>query len=143
MRALCLIISLCLATPTWAQVLEIGPEDPTEREVAEMRVEADMVKMKNLTEALSRNLGQLHYLRTLCFGNQDQQWRDFASKMMNIESGNDSAQRRNLIRAFNSGYYLEKDRFEACSEEVSIDVAAISENARQISGMLGDPYRGF
>lgn len=143
MRALCVTICLLMTSPVWAQEPDIGPEDPTEREVAEMRVEADMVKMKNLTEALSRNLGQLHYLRTLCFGNQDQKWRDFASKMMNVESGNDSEQRRNLIRAFNSGYYLEKDRFDACSEDLSVDVAAISENARQISGMLGDPYRGF
>ena len=32
------------------------------REDAELRVEADMVTMNSLVEALSKNLGQLHYL---------------------------------------------------------------------------------
>lgn len=112
-----------------------------DREAAELRVENQMVKMNTLAEALSRNLGQLHYLRTLCFGEQDQTWRDYAGKMMTMETGSDSARRRTLIRAFNAGFYHEKDRFDACSEDVSIDAAAISENARHLAGMLGDPYR--
>lgn len=111
------------------------------REAAELRVEADMVKMNNLVEALAKNLGQLHYLRTLCFGSDDQKWRDYASKMMNLEAGNDSARKRNLVRAFNVGYYQEKDRFETCSQSVSVDAAALAENGRHIASMLGDPYR--
>ena len=108
---------------------------------AELRVEADMVKMNNLVEALSKNLGQLHYLRTLCFGTSDQKWRDYATEMMNVEAGVDSARRKNLVRAFNTGYYQEKDRHFTCSEAVSVDVAALSENGRHIASMLGDPYR--
>jgi len=41
------------------------------REEAELRVEADMITMNNLVEALAKNLGQMHYLRTLCFGDTD------------------------------------------------------------------------
>ena len=114
-----------------------------QREAAELRVEEQMVEMNNLTEALSRNLGQLHYLRTLCFGSQDQKWREYATHMMNLETGADTARRRSLVKAFNNGYYQEKDRFSACSGAVSVDAAAISENARQISTMLGDPFREF
>ena len=51
------------------------------REEAELRVEADMVTMNSLVEALSKNLGQLHYLRTICFGPEDQKWRDYASRL--------------------------------------------------------------
>ena len=61
------------------------------REEAELRVEADMVTMNSLVEALSKNMGQLHYLRTVCFGPDDQKWRDYASRMMNIETAGDSA----------------------------------------------------
>ncbi|MGJ8564471.1 MAG: TIGR02301 family protein [Alphaproteobacteria bacterium] len=111
------------------------------REAAELRVENDMVKMKNLVDALSRNLGQLHFLRTLCFGEGDQKWRDLASKMMTIEAGDDSARKRQLVGAFNAGYYLQEERFEVCSKDVSVDAAALAENGRHLASMLGDPYR--
>lgn len=111
------------------------------REAAEKRVENDMVTMSNLVEALSKNLGQLHYLRTLCFGENDQTWREQTAAMMDVEAPNDQARRRQLIRAFNAGYYEEKDRFATCTKNVSVDAAALSENARNIAGMLGDPYR--
>lgn len=111
------------------------------REAAEKRVENDMVTMSNLVEALSKNLGQLHYLRTLCFGENDQTWREQTAAMMDVEAPNDQARRRQLIRAFNAGYYEEKDRFAQCTKNVSVDAAALSENARNIAVMLGDPYR--
>ena len=111
------------------------------REEAELRIEADMVTMNNLVEALSKNLGQMHYLRTLCFGDSDQKWREYASQMMNIEAGEDSAERRQLIRAFNAGFYQEEGRHANCSQAVSVDAAALAENGRHISTMLGDPYR--
>ncbi len=111
------------------------------RELAERRVESDMQTMSNLVEALSKNLGQLHYLRTLCFGENDQTWRVQTSAMMDVEAPKDQARRRQLIRAFNAGYYEEKDRFQTCTKNVSVDAAALSENARNIAVMLGDPYR--
>ena len=111
------------------------------REEAELRVEADMVTMNSLVEALSKNMGQLHYLRTVCFGPDDQKWRDYASRMMNIETAGDSADRRQLIRAFNAGYYQEEARHPQCSNAVATDAAALSENGRHLSAMLGDPYR--
>ena len=111
------------------------------REAAEKRVEADMVTMSNLVEALAKNLGQLHYLRTLCFGQNDQTWREQTAAMMDVEAPKDQARRRQLIRAFNAGYFEEKDRFATCTKNVSVDAAALSENARNIATMLGDPYR--
>ncbi len=111
------------------------------RETAELRVEADMVTMNNLVEALAKNLGQMHFLRTLCFGEGDQKWRELASEMMSIESGNDMEDKRLLIRAFNAGFYQEEGRHTECSASVSTDAAALAENGRHISTMLADPYR--
>ena len=111
------------------------------RENAELRIEQDMVTMTNLVEALSKNLGQIHYLRTLCFGPNDQKWRDYGQRMMTVEANGDADRHRQLVRAFNAGYYQEKDRHTACSKQVSVDVAALAENGRHISSMLGDPYR--
>jgi len=111
------------------------------REAAELRVEQDMVTMTSLVEALSKNLGQIHYLRTLCFGLNDQKWRDYGERMMAVEANGDTDRHRQLVRAFNAGYYQEKERHTQCSNQVSIDVAALAENGRHISSMLGDPYR--
>lgn len=111
------------------------------REAAELRIEQDMVTMTSLVEALAKNLGQIHYLRTLCFGQNDQKWRDYGTTMMDTEANGDADRKRQLIRAFNAGYYQEKDRHTECSREVSVDVAALAENGRHISSMLGDPYR--
>lgn len=144
------LASVLLATPTYAQ--DGSAEKPlTERErraaaakareAAELRVEEDMVTMTSLVEALSKNLGQIHYLRTLCFGPNDQKWRDYATNMMDIESDGDDERKRQLVRAFNAGYYQEQGRHDACSNQVSVDVAALAENGRHIASMLGDPYR--
>ncbi|MEP3654555.1 MAG: TIGR02301 family protein [Litorimonas sp.] len=111
------------------------------REAAELRVEQDMVTMTSLVEALSKNLGQIHYLRTLCFGPNDQKWRDYGQRMMTVEANGDQDRHRQLVRAFNAGYYQEKERHTQCTNQVSVDVAALAENGRHISSMLGDPYR--
>lgn len=140
------------ATEPQAPVQDAEPEKPlTEREKralalqarenAELRIEQDMVTMTSLVEALSKNLGQIHYLRTLCFGPNDQKWRDYGQRMMTVEANGDADRHRLLVRAFNAGYYQEKERHTACSKQVSVDVAALAENGRHISSMLGDPYR--
>lgn len=143
------VLLCCNALPVSAQDAQTSREKTkasqaaadAAREAAEKRVEDDMVRMNNLVEALSKNLGQLHYLRTLCFGQDDQIWREKTAEMMDIEVGDDSDRRKELVRAFNAGYYAEKDRFSSCSKAVSVDAAALSENARNIAVMLGDPFR--
>jgi len=111
------------------------------REEAELRVEADMQNMTNIVEALFKNLGQIHYLRTLCFGSGDQKWRNYANDMMQIEAPDSQSRRSQFTRAFNAGYYQEQERHIQCSNKVSVDVAALAENSRNLATMLGDPFR--
>jgi len=132
-------ITLLLLSPLIASAQDVDPQKA--REEAELRVESEMVQLNSIVEAMAMNLGQLHYLRTLCFGMVDQKWRVFAGQMIDVESPSDEDRRKNLIQAFNKGFYLEQDRHKACSEAVSLDVAALAENGRQLAGMLGDPYR--
>ncbi len=118
-----------------------GPDAQKAREEAELRVEAEMVQLNSMVEALVMNLGQLHYLRGLCYTQSDQKWRTYASEMIEVETPDDGERRSNLIQAFNKGYYLEEQRHSQCSQQVALDVAALAENGRQLAGMLGDPYR--
>lgn len=154
MRVFSLILMwLMISAPSFAQEQTAPADEPAlseaelreqavkAREAAELRVERDMVKMKNLVDAMSRNLGQLHFLRTLCFGTEDQKWRELANTMMNLEAGDDSSRRRQLVKSFNAGYHVEENRFETCNQSVAVDAAALAENGRHIASMLGDPYR--
>lgn len=146
MKSVLLIFTFLLAVPATAQTMTETIEQPTIDPNAttrqlENRIDQNMVTMTGLVEAMSNNLGQLHFLRALCFGSDDQKWRISASNMMQIEAPNDVSYRRQLIRAFNAGYYAQKDRYTSCTTEVALDVAALSENGRHLSTMLGDPYR--
>lgn len=144
MKRVLLILVLFLASPATAQTTpetETKPDPKVTIQQLENRIDKNMVTMTGLVEAMSNNLGQLHFLRALCFGNDDQKWRVTASEMMQIEAPNDPSYRRQLIRAFNAGYYAQKDRYESCTSAVAMDVAALSENGRHLATMLGDPYR--
>ena len=141
MRLVIISLLWILAAPAFAQTTPSEPDLQKEAEKAEERIDENMVTMSNLVEALANHLGQLHFLRTLCYGSDDQKWRRTASDMMNVETPGDGARRRELIRAFNAGYYAQKERYQTCSSMVAIDVAALSENGRRLTVMLGDPYR--
>lgn len=141
MRSIFVILLLLLPLSTAAQTAPTEDERRAAREAAELRIEADMVRMTSLVEALAKNLGQMHYLRTLCFGDDDQRWREYMSEMLDIEAPGDTPKQRELTQAFNAGFYLEKGRHTVCSPSVSADVAALAENGRSVSRMLGDPYR--
>ncbi len=136
LRAAAISLTLLLAVTAGAQARETVTDDPIEK-----RLEKDMISMPNMAEALSKNLGQLHYMRRLCFGQSDQTWRDRARAMMDIEAPEDRDRRAKLIAAFNEGFYDQQARFNTCSEDVSIEAAAIAENGRHLASMLGDPYR--
>jgi uncharacterized protein (TIGR02301 family) len=138
MRFVLPFLFLMFAVPAHAQS---EPDLKKEAEKAEERIDDNMVTMSNLMEALSNHLGQLHFLRTLCYGTDDQKWRQTASDMMNVETPGDGTRRRELIRAFNAGFYAQKERYQTCSTTVAVDVAALSESGRRLSIMLGDPYR--
>ena len=141
MRLFLLFPALLLALPADAQTAAQRRAAEQARETAELRIEADMVTMSNLAEALSKNLGQMHWLRTLCYGETDQKWRDLAGQMIELEVVSDPSRRSQLVRAFNAGYFQEQARHSACDSSVAVDAAALAENGRQLAGMLGDPYR--
>lgn len=136
LKTLSIIAALFIAAPAIAQA-----ESTVGDESIEKRLEKDMISMPNMAEALSKNLGQLHYMRRLCFGQSDQTWRDKARAMMDIEAPEDRERRAKLIKAFNDGFYDQQARFNTCGEDVSVEAAAIAENGRHLASMLGDPYR--
>jgi len=136
-----LALAFAIVTPALSQTAAQRRAAEKARETAELRIEADMVTMSNLAEALSKNLGQMHWLRTLCYGEDDQKWRDYAGRMIEIEVSSDPSRRSLLVRAFNAGFFQEQARHSTCDGSVAVDAAALAENGRHLASMLGDPYR--
>ncbi len=143
---------ISIGLPTHAQssqITQIAEVETSPEEIREepkqlsidQRLEQDMIAMPDLVHALAKNLGQLHYLRTVCFGKSDQTWREYAANMMDIEAPSNMEHRRELIGSFNDGFYDQQARHSECSENVSAEAAAIAENGRHLASMLGDPYR--
>ena len=131
-----------IATPAFAQAASTSlPNTQTITKQSQKRIEKDLTTMTDLPEAMANILGQLHYLRTLCFSNNDQKWRSKAAEMMRLEAKDNAAYHQQLIRAFNAGYYGQEARYSKCNKAVAIDVAALAETGRRLSIMLGDPYR--
>lgn len=138
-----IFLAASFAEPATAQDTAIDSAEAAKRarEAAEQRIDAQMQSIDGLPEALADTLGRLHWLRRLCFGDQDQTWRDAVQAMLDVETDEDPYKRSDLIAAFNEGYYAEQARHTDCTQAVSVDAAALSENGRQLATMLGDPYR--
>lgn len=53
---------------------------------------------------LSEILGSLHYLRNLCTGDEEPEWRNTVQKLIDSETANEAARRARMVAAFNRGY---------------------------------------
>ncbi len=98
-----LVLAL-FAAPARAQ---IGAPPPEEGELrGEAWYNAELV-------SLSRVLGGVHYLRTLCHGRSEQQWRDYMLGVITREP----AQRDALVAGFNSGFRANRAIYDDCTRE--------------------------
>jgi uncharacterized protein (TIGR02301 family) len=67
---------------------------------------------------LSEVLGSLHYLRNLCGGTSDTQWRDYMQRLLEAESPNDS-RRAQLTASFNRGYRSFASIYTSCTDSAA------------------------
>lgn len=86
-----------------------------------------------LLERLARTLGQVHYLRTLCRGEDDQTWRTRMSRLVEVEAP-DEPLRRRLVDAFNDGWLTLQPRYTECGAPARDEAA----RAAQAGAMLAD-----
>jgi len=106
-----------------AATLAVAQEAPPARTADERR---DLLE-------LAYSLGQTHYLRTLCRGEDDQTWRTRMTRMVEVEAP-DEVFRQRLVDTFNDGWLILQPRHRECG------TAAREEAARtaQAGAMLAD-----
>lgn len=80
---------------------------------------------------LAEELGRVHYLRTLCRGEDDQTWRTRMSRMVEVEAP-DAEFRRRLVDRFNDGYLALQGEHRVCATPAR-EAAAEAAQAAAIS----------
>jgi len=77
---------------------------------------------------LARSLGRVHYLRTLCRGDDDQTWRTRMSRMVEVEAP-DEPLRRRMVDRFNDGWLELQPVHRECGTAARQDAARIAQAA--------------
>ncbi|MEM6626404.1 MAG: TIGR02301 family protein [Pseudomonadota bacterium] len=88
---------------------------------------------------LASVLGEVHYIRTLCNGKGDQYWRNHMRAFLDIEAAS-SSRRRMLVDAFNRGYANLNSRLDACTPDVAVMEARLSEEGRKLAETIAAGY---
>lgn len=109
MRAL--LILLLLAGPAAAQDGDAAPEDAPAEEAAPAEVGKPYDKR---LMRLSEVLGSLHFLRTLCGGNEGTRWRDAMGQILEAEEP-DEPRRALMVSRFNRGYSTFRRSYTTCT----------------------------
>lgn len=89
---------------------------------------------------LSETLGEAHAIRSLCNGDQDQTWRDYMFRMLNMEGPSGSPRRSAMTSAFNRGFRNQSSRNTACTPDLPRLEAQIAARGRALAESVASSY---
>ncbi|MBN9055685.1 TIGR02301 family protein [Shinella sp. NM-101] len=114
---LALIASLALAGPALAQKAKpaAGTETPAAAPVEEKPAPYD-----ERLERLSEILGAVHYLRNLCAGKAEDNWRAAMQRIIELEAAKEPKRQEKLTAAFNRGYRSFAAIYTACTDSAVV-----------------------
>ncbi|QRI64601.1 TIGR02301 family protein [Shinella sp. PSBB067] len=114
---LALIASLALAVPALAQKAKpaAGTETPAAAPVEEKPAPYD-----ERLERLSEILGAVHYLRNLCAGKAEDNWRAAMQRIIELEAAKEPKRQEKLTAAFNRGYRSFAAIYTACTDSAVV-----------------------
>jgi uncharacterized protein (TIGR02301 family) len=89
---------------------------------------------------LSETLGEAHAIRSLCNGDQDQTWRDYMFRMLNMEGQTGSPRRSAMTSAFNRGFRTQSSRHRSCTPDMPGLEAQIAARGRALAESVAASY---
>jgi uncharacterized protein (TIGR02301 family) len=89
---------------------------------------------------LSETLGEAHAIRSLCNGDQDQTWRDYMFRMLNMEGPTGSPRRSAMTSAFNRGFRNQSSRNRTCTPDLPGLEAQIAARGRALAESVAASY---
>lgn len=82
---------------------------------------------------LSELLGKAHAIRIVCNGRNDQHWRSYMQRMLELEAPYQGGLRRSMVDAFNAGYNVGTMLHDECSRETVAAEKAYAEAGRALT----------
>ncbi|UPA25472.1 TIGR02301 family protein [Shinella oryzae] len=117
MIRLLLLLSLALATPALAQKAK---GDASAATPATPTVEEKPAPYDERLERLSEILGAVHYLRNLCLGQAEDNWRADMQRLIDMEAAGEPKRQEKLTAAFNRGYRSFAAIYTACTDSAVV-----------------------
>ena len=67
--------------------------------------------------SLSETLGKAHSVRVACNGRDDQYWRTYMQRLLELEAPYQGGLRRSMVNGFNAGFSTGRAYHELCTQE--------------------------
>lgn len=85
---------------------------------------------------LSEVLGKAHAVRTVCNGRNDQYWRDYMQRLMDIEAPYRGGLRDSMVNGFNAGFSVGSARHQVCDNATVAAEKTYADEGRTITTRL-------
>jgi len=86
--------------------------------------------------ALAEVLGKSHAIRVACNGRNDQYWRSYMLRLLELEAPYQGGLRRSLVNGFNAGFSWGSDLHPICDENAVSAEQTYAAEGRDISARL-------
>ena len=111
---LALLLAVAFAAPALAQ----KTKDDSAKQAPV--VEEKPAPYDERLERLSEILGAVHYLRNLCMGQPEDNWRAAMQRLIDMEAGSEPKRKEKLTAAFNRGYRSFAAIYTACTDSAVV-----------------------
>lgn len=85
---------------------------------------------------LSETLGKAHSVRVVCNGRNDQYWRSYMQRLLELEAPYPGGLRRSLVNGFNAGFSTGDARHHACDSAAVAAEKTYAEEGRALTNRL-------
>lgn len=86
--------------------------------------------------ALAEVLGKAHAIRVACNGRNDQYWRSYMLRLLELEAPYQGGLRRSLVNGFNAGFSWGSDLHPACDSNAVSAEKTYAAEGRDLSARL-------
>jgi len=86
--------------------------------------------------ALAEVLGKAHAVRVVCNGRNDQYWRSYMLRLLELEAPYQGGLRRSMVNGFNAGFSWGNDTHRVCDGNAANAEKAYAAEGRDLSARL-------
>ena len=85
---------------------------------------------------LSETLGKAHAIRVLCNGRNDQYWRSYMLRLLELEAPYGGGLRSSMVNGFNAGFSSGQSEYRACSTDAVAAEKVFAESGQALANRL-------